>query len=167
MKVSSIPQSKKKKNRFSMIKNAPMKNIMKACNELKEHKNSMISRRITEILEMRHTILKEMHTRLLPSPKQAKVQHHSNKVDDFFGKQQKMELDFPIRSLLKIEIPLPLLQISGELGIATLFLRITLSDVLMLLKLLLLEHSILVIGDNIEQVTSCTFALLDLLKPYK
>ena len=38
---------------------------------------------------------------------------------------------------------------------------------LVLLKILLLERSVLVIGSSYEEVSSCTCALLDLLKPYK
>ena len=62
---------------------------------------------------------------------------------------------------------MPLPQISNEWGVAQLILRFKLPMLLNLLLLLLLERSVLIIGENSEDVSSCAFALLDLLKPYK
>jgi len=62
---------------------------------------------------------------------------------------------------------LPLPQISNEWGVAQLILRFKLPMLLNLLLLLLLERSVLIIGENSEDVSSSAFALLDLLKPYK
>jgi len=67
----------------------------------------------------------------------------------------------------KLKFCLPLPQLSSEYGLATLILRIKLPMLLVLLELLLLEKSIFIIGDSYEEVSACTCAFLDLLKPYK
>ena len=75
-----------------------------------------------------------------------------------------LDLDFFFPSLV---YALPLPQISNEWGVAQLILRFKLPMLLNLLLLLLLERSVLIIGENSEDVSSSAFALLDLLKPYK
>merc|ERR1719296_363231 len=79
-------------------------------------------------------------------------------------KSLALDLDFFFPSLV---YALPLPQISNEWGVAQLILRFKLPMLLNLLILLLLERSVLIIGENSEDVSSCAFALLDLLKPHK
>jgi hypothetical protein len=76
-------------------------------------------------------------------------------------------MDLSIMGFSKISLPLPLPEVSGQWGLSTLFLRIKDSGLIILLKLLLLERSVLVVGETSEEVTACTTALLELLDPYK
>jgi len=76
-------------------------------------------------------------------------------------------MDLSIMGFNKISLPLPLPEVAGEWGLSTLFLRIKDSGLIILLKLLLLERSVLVVGETSEEVTACTTALLELLDPYK
>ena len=68
-----------------------------------------------------------------------------------------------------VSLPLPLPQLTSEWGVATLFLKMKEPyHLIILLKLLLIERSVLVVGiDNHEEVTFCTRALLELLKPFQ
>ena len=85
----------------------------------------------------------------------------------FLQQQEINEIDPLVEDIASLKFSLPLPQLSSEFGVATLILRIKLHMLLVLLKLILLEKSVLVIGSSYEEVSSCTCALLDLLKPYK
>merc|ERR1712172_474871 len=93
----------------------------------------------------------------------------------FCALRQLIDIDFKeshqaeIRQamLMDIQVNLPLPQIVSEWGVARLILRIKLPSITILLKLLLLERSVLVLGNSCEEVSSCAFALLELLKPFK
>lgn len=67
----------------------------------------------------------------------------------------------------EMEIPLPLPAVAAHWGVATLITRIDLTDLLLILQLLLVERSVLVIGDSSDLVTSCACAIMELLKPYE
>ena len=123
-------------------------------------------------LNKRHSILKELQFKLrLPSS-----QHKANpdcvdvsntdvskKISKKYGKiSLTLNLSFP-----DIVYCLPLPQISNEWGVAQLILRLKLPTLINVLILLLLERSVLIIGDKIEEVSACTFALKSLLCPYK
>ena len=108
----------------------------------------------------RHDILEEYQSKLsLPSDVNTK---RINKVRKYEMIALDLNFSFPA-----IVYSLPLPQTSNEYGIAQLILRFKLPMLLNVLILLLLERSVLIIGDKSEDVSSCAFALLDLLKPYK
>ena len=108
----------------------------------------------------RHSILEEYKSKLsLPSDVNDKV---VNKIKQ--NKTIALNLSFSFPTIVH-SLPLP--QISNEWGIAQLILRLKLPMLLNVLMLLLLERSVLIIGEKSEDVSSCAFALLDLLKPYK
>ena len=71
----------------------------------------------------------------------------------------------PFLPPIKFHLPPPL--ISHEWGLIRLVHRIKLPNVILLMQLLLLERSVLVIGDNYEEVTACTCSLLDIIDPFK
>jgi len=98
---------------------------------------------------------------------QRNVSYPRNETEHLNNSQLRFDLDLSIMGISKISLPLPLPQMSSQWGLATLFLCIKDSGLLILLKLLLLERSVLVVGDTPEEVTACTTALLGLLDPYK
>ena len=109
-----------------------------------------------------------LQTKLRLSPQEARVKLPKDMVRYRRGapKSQSFQLDMPIGRFKKIELPLPLPQMSGQWGLSRLLLRIRTSDLIMLLKLLLMERSVLIIGVSSEEVTAACFALLELLDPY-
>ena len=66
-----------------------------------------------------------------------------------------------------IKLPLPLPQVGNQWGLAVLLLDIGPDSLILTLKLMLLERSILVLGDDWQKVTACACALLELLKPFE
>lgn len=94
---------------------------------------------------------------------QEKVEYPKSEFEqiNFNRKSQSIQV---IDSTIPFYLPLP--QIHSELGVARLLFKFKLRSLLNILMSLLLEYSVLVIGDSYEEVTSCTFALLELLKPY-
>ena len=109
-----------------------------------------------------------LQTKLRLSPQEARVKlpKEMQRYREDSLKNQTFQLDMPIGRFKKIELPLPLPQMSGQWGLSRLLLRIRTSDLIMLLKLLLMERSVLIIGLSSEEVTACCFALLELLDPY-
>ena len=75
--------------------------------------------------------------------------------------------DLSLGSSSKILLPLPLPHISNEWGFASLLRCIKIPNLLLLLKLLLMERSVLFIGSRVEEVTTSVFAISELLHPYK
>jgi hypothetical protein len=73
----------------------------------------------------------------------------------------------PGEGLQPMVVPLPLPNVTGEWGLGRLLLTIKQDALMDLMRLLLLEQSILVIGKRADQVSCCTSALLELLKPFK
>jgi hypothetical protein len=108
----------------------------------------------------RHSILKEYLSKLsLPLDVNAeptgKIKRHEKIV---------LNLNFSFPAIVQ-SLPLP--HITNEYGVAQLVLKLKMPILLNVLILLLLERSVLIIGEDSEDVSSCAFALLDLLKPYK
>ena len=66
-----------------------------------------------------------------------------------------------------IKLPLPLPQVGNQWGLAVLLLDIGPDSLILTLKLMLLERSILVLGVDWQKVTACACALLELLKPFE
>ncbi len=66
-----------------------------------------------------------------------------------------------------IAVPLPLPHVAHHWGIAALITRIDTSNLLFLLQLLLVQRSVLIIGDSSHLVTSSCCALKDILKSFQ
>jgi len=111
----------------------------------------------------RHQILNQIQARLRLTLKQTRVRYPKSEVEHVHRKIPRIQLDI---CDIKISLPLPLPLMSGEWGVATLLLRIKAFNLFAILKLLLLERPVLVIGTSKEEVTACTCALLHLIKPY-
>lgn len=116
--------------------------------------------------ENRQRVLSMLQSTLSLAPSQRRISYPRSELDHMSNPQRRFDID-PGMGMSKISLPLPLPHVSGEWGLATLFLRIKDSGLLILLKLLLLERSVLIIGENPEEVTACTTVLLGLLDPYK
>ena len=117
--------------------------------------------------ENRRAVLSALQTKLSLTPQQRRVAYPRSEMAHVNNPQRRFVMDLSIMGFSKISLPLPLPEISGQWGLATLFLRIKDSGLIILLKLLLLERSVLVVGETTEEVTACTTALLELLEPYK
>lgn len=91
----------------------------------------------------------------------------ANPLDELCGRGRRFELQLPVRNSTKIDLPLPLPKIGKEWGLAKLLLSVGPDSTLLALKLLLLERSILVLGDKPDEVTAVCRALLRLIKPFK
>lgn len=121
------------------------------------------------VLDFRHDYLRVLETKMMLSPDQARLQ----KQQITPGKQPPttsiFEIDVPgvsSSTTSKITVPLPLPDVAGHWGVAALLLRIDASELLQVIMLLLIERSVLIIGESSHLVTSCACALLELLKPY-
>jgi hypothetical protein len=119
------------------------------------------------LVQNRHAVLSALQSRLMLDPNQKRVCYPRSEMAHIQTPQRKFVMNLSLQGFDEISLPLPLPMISGEWGLATLFLRIKDSGVMILLKLLLLERSVLVVGSNTEEVTSCATALLEMLNPYK
>lgn len=119
------------------------------------------------ITRSRHTVLSALRTRLVLDPTQKRICYPRSEIAHIQTPLRKLHINLSLEGFNDISLPLPLPMVSAEWGLTTLFLRIKDSGVMILLKLLLLERSVLVVGSNTEEVTSCTTSLLELLNPYK
>ncbi len=63
-------------------------------------------------------------------------------------------------------VPLPISHVAAHWGLSALFTRIKYDDLMICLKCLMIERSVLVLGESSDLVTSCACALVELLKPY-
>ena len=115
----------------------------------------------------RQTVLLALQSKLSLTPSQRRISYPRNEMAHINNPQRRFVMDLSIMGFSKISLPLPLPEVSGQWGLSTLFLRIKDSGLIILLKLLLLERSVLVVGEAPEEVTACTTALLGLLDPYK
>ena len=117
--------------------------------------------------ENRSAVLSTLQTKLSLSLSQRRVAYPRNEVLHISNPQRRFVMDLKVMGFSTVSLPLPLPEVSGQWGLATLFLRIKDSGLIILLKLLLLERSVLVVGEKSEEVTACATALLELLDPYK
>ncbi|EJK74322.1 hypothetical protein THAOC_04007, partial [Thalassiosira oceanica] len=123
---------------------------------------------ISDLSHDRHKILAALQSKLSLTPLQRRVAHPRDEMAHVMNPQRRrFVVDLTSMGFSKISVPLPLPEVSGQWGVSTLFLRIKDSGLIILLKLLLLERSVLVVGETSEEVTACTTALLELLDPYK
>ena len=122
------------------------------------------------ILKFRHEYLRVLQTSMLSSHGQSSVEISQNKSGKKDSPPSSFEIDLPTFSAsksTKIIVPCSLPNVAGHWGVAALFARIDSSDLILILKLLLIERSVLIIGESTHIVTACACALLELLKPYK
>jgi len=115
------------------------------------------------ISDHRSSILKTLQTKLCLCPAQRKM---SVSGDSVHG-PCTFEVDLSLGSSSKISLPLPLPHMSTQWGLATLVRCIQMPSLLLALKLLLMERSILFIGSSVEEVTASASAIAELLHPYK
>ena len=115
----------------------------------------------------RHAILSTLQSKLSLTPLQRRALHPRSELSYINNPPHRYVLDLSAMEFSKISLPLPLPEVSGQWGLTKLFLRIKDSGLIILLKLLLLERSVLLVGEAPEEVTACTTALLELLEPYK
>jgi hypothetical protein len=100
--------------------------------------------------------------------KHRKIPSLSNTYDAMSSKKRYVfHFQLPGEGLKPVVVPLPLPNVTGEWGLGRFLLTIKQEALMDLMRLLLLERSILVIGKRPDQVTCCTSALLELLKPFK
>lgn len=116
--------------------------------------------------ENRSAVLATLQSRLSLSRAQRRITYPRDEVSHVQNPQRRFIMDLKVMGFSKVSLPLPLPEVSGQWGLATLFLRIKDSGLIILLKLLLLERSVLVVGQRSEEVTACATALLELLDPY-
>ena len=135
------------------------KNILEA---VKLHRYSINTRKSN-----RSWMLFNIKNKLRLSPNELKVKYPSDEYEYMQRKIIMAEFNPLFEDFPKISLPLPLPDMSGEWGVATLFLRFHSPCLLVILNLLLLESPALVVGTRPEEVASCTSALLTLLQPFK
>jgi len=101
------------------------------------------------------------------SEDQAKLQLPKNDLDILTESMPTFEIDLPdLIGIENISIPLPLPNCSKDWGVAAIVHHLEIPDLMCVLNLLLIERSILVVGLNSDIVTSCTCALLELIRPF-
>ena len=119
------------------------------------------------VSESRHVVLSALQVKLSLTQMQRRIAYPRNELAHITTPPRRFVMDLSITGFDKISLPLPLPEVSGQWGLSTLFVRIKDSGLIILLKLLLLERSVLVVGETPEEVTACATALLELLEPYK
>lgn len=127
----------------------------------------IIQSKTSFIGQNRHMLLLLMQTKLCLSKEQSEFSLPESELAQIRQPKRIFDLDLQFGTFEKISLPLPLPHVSAHWGFATLLLRMGCLELIVLLKLLLLERSVVVLGTNIEEVTSASCAILDLLKPYK
>lgn len=115
----------------------------------------------------RHEYLRFVQKRMCLSEDQAKLQLPKNDLDILTESMPTFEIDLPdLIGVENISIPLPLPNCSKDWGVAAIVHHLEMPDLMCVLNLLLIERSILVVGLNSDIVTSCTCALLELIRPF-
>ena len=123
--------------------------------------NGMPEQNDTPMLsDHRISIIKTMQAKLNLSPAQKNTSICGDKSHIF-------EVDLSLGTASKISLPLPLPHVSVSWGFATLIRSIQIPNLLIILKLLLMERSVLFIGKSVEEVTASACAISELLHPYK
>jgi hypothetical protein len=101
------------------------------------------------------------------SRKQARVELPSDDIEIIRQRPPTFSIDLPAFDwVTNVRIPLPLPQVASDWGVAQLFLSLTPDYICSILKLMLVERSILVVGQSSELVTSSVLALMQLLRPF-
>lgn len=122
------------------------------------------------VIEFRHSFLEVLQHNMFLSPHERRIQSTQNKPGVIPPPDAAFEIDLPVMSssaTSKVFVPLPLPNVAGHWGVAAFLTRIDAEALVHIIMLLLIERSILVIGESSHLVTACACALLDLLKPYE
>jgi len=142
---------------------AAMQNMV----DMERESNSKDRSQSSFIGQNRHMLLMLMQTKLCLSKDQSAFSLPDSELACIRQPRRMFEPDLPLGSFKQICLPLPLPHVSAHWGFATLLLRLGAKELLVVLKLLLLERSVVILGTNMEEVTTCSCAILDLLKPYQ
>ena len=118
-----------------------------------------------KILPDLHEHLEMIQTEIKLTPEQECICHPTSELEHANTKRQTYEITLN-SSLSPIKFSLPLPDMSSEWGLSQLILKFTLSEIMNVLMLLLVEQSVLIIGHSHEEVSACTLALKALLQPY-
>jgi len=121
-----------------------------------------------ELKTRRRAIMRVMHEKLRLTTRQALVTHPRNQLESLKGRWHYFETTvYEIPSCEFIRLPLPLPRIGREWALSQFLLDIGPDSLVLCLKLMLLERSILVLGDNLSCVSTTACALIELLKPFE
>jgi hypothetical protein len=144
--------------------NAKKRPKEKAINDVEEER-----RLERELKNRRQVIVRSMREKLRLTTRQALVTYPRSQLEHVYGKLHYFESFIPQipGDQEPIKLPLPLPRIGKEWALAQILLDIGPDSLVLCLKLLLLERSILVVSDNLQQVSMCACALIELLKPFE
>jgi len=120
-----------------------------------------------KILEFRHKYLRALQTSPMRSCTQYELSSKSSERTKDTSQSLEFELPTFSTKTTKIIVPPSLPHVAIHWGVAALFARIKASELIHVLKLLLIERSVLVVGQSSDLVTACACAFLELLKPYE
>ena len=135
----------------------------KATNDVEEER-----RLEWELKNRRHVIIKTMREKLRLTMRQALITYPRTQLDHVNGKLHYFEALIPqIPDFEPTKVPLPLPRIGREWALGQFLLDVGPDSLVFCLKLMLLERSILVLGENIQNVSMYACALIELLKPFE
>mmetsp|Transcript_15773 Transcript_15773/g.22653 ORF Transcript_15773/g.22653 Transcript_15773/m.22653 type:complete len:485 (+) Transcript_15773:387-1841(+) len=120
-----------------------------------------------DLATQRHELLTIVQHLVCLSPKQMRIDYPKRLRDYIEVSQDKFQLTLPVKKAPKISFTLPLPQVDAHWGFAKLLLKLGSDSLMNVLMLLLIERSVLVLGENSAEVTACSCALLELLQPFK
>jgi hypothetical protein len=121
-----------------------------------------------DIKQRRHNIVQAMREKLRLTTRQALTKYPRSQCEHVYGKVSYFETVIPqIPNCELIKLPLPLPRIGKEWALAQFLLDIGPDSLVLCLKLMLLEHSILILGEELQKVSMFACALIELLKPFE
>ena len=112
-------------------------------------------------------MLQKIRNKLSLSPHQDRITYPVDETQHMNKQATEFEAEPLLHGFPTVSLPLPIPDMTGEWGVATLFLKFHARALLLVLNLLLLEKSVLVVGTSNEEVSCCTLALLRLLEPFE
>jgi DENN (AEX-3) domain/uDENN domain len=122
----------------------------------------------SDIKQRRHNIVQAMREKLRLTTRQALTKYPRSQCEHVYGKVSFFETIIPqIPNCELIKLPLPLPRIGKEWALAQFLLDIGPDSLVLCLKLMLLEHSILILGEELQRVSMFACALIELLKPFE
>jgi len=121
-----------------------------------------------ELKSRRHIVIKAMREKLRLTTRQALVTFPRSQLEHINGKLHYFEAFVPqIPNCDTIKLPLPLPRIGKEWALAQFLLDIGPDSLVLCLKLMLLERSVLVLGENLQHVSMFACGLIELLRPFE
>jgi hypothetical protein len=122
----------------------------------------------SELKNRRHVIIKTMREKLRLTMRQALITYPRTQLEHINGRIHYFEALIPqIPDFETTRVPLPLPRIGKEWALAQFLLDVGPDSLVLCLKLMLLERSILILGDNLQHVSMYACALIELLKPFE